>query len=248
MSLHDLACENTATTGTASMVLSGAAQGCNTWDNAGVTNGETVKYSVVTYDLTTHRPKDRETGTGVYTTSTKTCTRVTVNASTNGGSKISLTGLSEVTIMPFASDIGGGGGGVSYANYYNSSEHTIADNVDGQTVEVNTEFVDGSNLASVSGNVITFATSGDYMINVVVEVSSGGTAFNGRVGFYADTNYVTAFRRQGYATADGINDDEIYMQAFARVSAGNTLSFTMDNHTGVTLNYVLNEVTLEKIG
>lgn len=103
MTFHNLAREYTETTGTSDCVLTTAVPGCNTWDNAGVTNGEVVNYGIITYSLTTHRPTHTEIGTGTYTTSTKTLARTTVHSSTNSGSKITLTGLSEVFITPPAS-------------------------------------------------------------------------------------------------------------------------------------------------
>src|SRR5215212_9180276 len=110
MSFHNLAREYTITTGTSDCVLSGAVPGCNTWDNAGVTNAEAVEYSIITYSTTTHRATGTECGSGTYTTSTKTLARTTVESSTNAGSKITLTGLSEVFIIPLASDLAGFGG------------------------------------------------------------------------------------------------------------------------------------------
>lgn len=100
MAFHDLAREYSITTGTSDAVLSGAVPGCLTWDLAGVTNGETVRYTIVTYSTTTNRPTHSEEGVGTYTTSTKTLARTTIKSSTNGGSKITLTGLSEVFITP----------------------------------------------------------------------------------------------------------------------------------------------------
>ena len=105
MALHNLAREYSTTTGISNAVLTGAVPGFNTWDNAGVTNGETVRYGIKTYSLTTGRPTHSETGTGTYTTSTKTVARTTVISSTNGGSKITLTGLSEVFITAITPDI-----------------------------------------------------------------------------------------------------------------------------------------------
>src|SRR3990167_10891399 len=105
MAIHNLAREYSTTTGISNAVLTGAVPGFNTWDNAGVTNGETVRYGIKTYSLTTGRPTHSETGTGTYTTSTKTVARTTVISSTNGGSKITLAGLSEVFITAITPDI-----------------------------------------------------------------------------------------------------------------------------------------------
>lgn len=105
MAFHNLAREYTVTTGTASMVLTGAVPGYNTFELSGVTNSETIHYRVTTFDTLTHRPTHSETGEGVYTTADNTLTRATVEQSTNGGSKIELTGLSEVWITLLEADL-----------------------------------------------------------------------------------------------------------------------------------------------
>ena len=56
MPFRNLAREYSTTTGTSNCVLSGAVPGCNTWDLAGVANGEIVRYGIITYSTTTNRP------------------------------------------------------------------------------------------------------------------------------------------------------------------------------------------------
>jgi hypothetical protein len=104
MAFHNLAREYSTTTGTSDAVLTGAVPGFNTWELAGVTNGETVRYGITTYDTASHRPTHSEVGTGTYNTGTNTLARTTVISSTNAGSKITLTGLSEVFITFLAED------------------------------------------------------------------------------------------------------------------------------------------------
>lgn len=103
MGLHNLARETTTTTGTDDVVLAGAAIGCNTFVDAGVQDGETIHYGLITYNVSTHRPVDSEVGTGVFTLSTLTVSRSVID-STQGGSKIDLTGVSEIFIAPLAND------------------------------------------------------------------------------------------------------------------------------------------------
>lgn len=107
MTFHNIARMYTETTGTGTVTLTTAVPGCLTFDLAGVSNAEVVRYGMITYSLTTNRPTHTEVGTGTYTTSGTTLSRTTVESSTNGGSKITLTGLTEVYLCPLASDLDG---------------------------------------------------------------------------------------------------------------------------------------------
>lgn len=105
MAFHNLAKELSTTLGTADAVVSGAIAGFNTLEDAGVTDGETINYGIVTFDITTHRPTFSEVGIGVYDVATKTVTRASVVDSTNGGAKIVLTGLSWVFIPALSQNL-----------------------------------------------------------------------------------------------------------------------------------------------
>jgi len=95
--LANLARMYTETTGTGTLTLTTAVPSFLTFDNAGVTDGATVTYAL-------YCGPHREIGAGVYTASGLTLTRATVYSSTNGGSKISLTGRSEVFITAAKED------------------------------------------------------------------------------------------------------------------------------------------------
>lgn len=249
MALHNLACEQSVTTGTSNAVLSGAVEGCNTFDLAGVANAESVNYVITTYSLTTHRPTHREVGTGTYTTATKTVARTTVVSSTNAGAKIVMTGLSDVAILPQASEIGGGGGGSGsqYASYYYNTSNTVNNAVNNQVVEIDTELVDANNLASVASNTVTFAGSGDYMITANVTVY-GGAAFNGSITVKMNTTWTVAYKAIGYATADNIADDLFNLSIFSRITGGDTVTLTISNQSGATRTYGLSDLTIVKLG
>lgn len=256
MALHDLAKELSTTTGTADAVLSGAVDGCNTWDDAGVTNGESVKYGIVTFDLTTHRPIARELGTGTYTTSTKTVARTSVVSSSNGGSKITMTGLSHVYITPRSTDYGGGGGGgsIEFAVYQDAGwpSSNLANNASANPATIDTQLVDASGLVTLSSNVFTFNFDGWYAVEAVVyaQKTGGGALGNGEIdmglSFSGASNNINAI----YPAATATNATEAYIHfgGSLNVTSGDTLQPHIDNFSGVTIDTGFVEIRFEKLG
>lgn len=95
--LYDLARMTTLTTGTgASLVLDTAVPTFLSFDDAGVPDGGGVSYAIVD-------GLHRETGRGLYTTSSKTLTRA-VESSTNAGGRINLSGSAVVFITALDKD------------------------------------------------------------------------------------------------------------------------------------------------
>jgi hypothetical protein len=88
----------TATTGTGTITLGSAVDGFQTFTAAGVANGDTVRYCIE--DGTS----SFELGSGVYTASGTTLTRV-VSESSNSNNAISLSGDAIVFITAIAADI-----------------------------------------------------------------------------------------------------------------------------------------------
>jgi hypothetical protein len=95
--LYNLARMTISAGGTGTLTLAGASPGYLTFDNAGVQNGDTVAYGI-------RDGANSETGTGVYTTATKTLTR-SVTVSTNSNNAIDASLSAEVYITARAEDI-----------------------------------------------------------------------------------------------------------------------------------------------
>ena len=87
----------TATTGTGTITLGSAADGYQTFAAAGISNADTVRYTI-------EDGNNWEIGTGTYTASGTTLTR-SVTESSNAGSVINLSGDAVVFLTLAAQDL-----------------------------------------------------------------------------------------------------------------------------------------------
>jgi len=87
----------TSTTGVGTITLGDAAEGFQSFDAGGITDGATVSYTI-------ENGLDFECGTGTYTAAGPTLSRSPVDSS-NGGAAVNLSGTSVVFISPLASDL-----------------------------------------------------------------------------------------------------------------------------------------------
>ncbi len=245
MAYHDLAGEYTTTTGTSNCVLSGAVPGFNTWELAGVTDGETVKYRITTFSTTTNRPTHSETGKGTYATATNTLTRGTVEASTNAGAKIVLTGLSEVYVVASALDFNSGIN--PFASYYQDGAATSVTNTTANaTLDMDTEWVDANGLATLATDIVTVNIPGWYMLTATVGVTAGA-ALNGYVDVYHSQQSDNT--RGIYATADAILRDTFTLPPTLFQNTTTTpLTVKLSNFSGQTVTATVFELTIVKVG
>jgi len=88
---------STSTTGTGTITLGSAVSGFQTFADAGITNGQTVRYAI-------DDGANFEIGSGTYTSSGTTLTR-SVTESSNSDSAISLSGSAEVFIAATVADL-----------------------------------------------------------------------------------------------------------------------------------------------
>ena len=97
ISLGNRAKMSTSTTGTGTITLGSASTGYQTFANAGITNGQTVRYAI-------EDGSNFEIGSGTYTASGTTLTR-SVTESSNSDNAISLSGTAVVFVTATVADI-----------------------------------------------------------------------------------------------------------------------------------------------
>lgn len=247
MAFRNLAREYSTTTGTSNCVLSGAVPGCNTWELAGIANGETVRYGIITYSTTTNRPTHSEVGIGTYDTATNTLTRATVESSTAAGAKITLTGLSEVFINPAAADMN------ALAAYTHNGAVTVIADAANAFLDIDTETVDHGGMCSLSGgNTITFAAVGYYDVDIRVEVVGTSSDFGDGYLYLAPggtAGSVISYDYRGCAAAMAMGTISLKTGGTMPITAAlQTLKVAVYNETGVSINAYVLDVTIQRAG
>ena len=142
ISLGNRAKMSTSTTGTGTISLGSAVSGNQSFDAAGITNGQTIRYAI-------EDGSAFEIGSGTYTSSGTTLTR-SVTESSNSDNAINLSGSAEVFITATVADL--------YIND-GASNLTTTGVIKGGTVEATSDTAAGDNAAmgftSAEGLILT---------------------------------------------------------------------------------------------
>lgn len=134
----------TATTGTGTVTLGSAASGYQSFANAGVSDGSTVRYVI-------EEGNNWEIGTGVYTSAGTTLTR-NVLESSNSGAAITLAGAAEIYITATSEDLSSA---IKVSSQVISADTTVSATQNAMSVGP-VEIADGV--------TVTVATGGRYVI------------------------------------------------------------------------------------
>lgn len=134
----------TATTGTGTVTLGSAASGYQSFADAGVSDGSTVRYVI-------EEGENWEIGTGVYTSTGTTLTR-NVLESSNSGAAITLAGSAEIYITATSEDFSSA---IKVSSQVISADTTVSATQNAMSVGP-VEIADGV--------TVTVATGGRYII------------------------------------------------------------------------------------
>ncbi len=223
---------STSTTGTGTITLGSALTGFQTFDGAGVTNGQTVRYVIEDGD-------NFEIGSGAYTTSGTTLARGATESS-NSDNAINLSGSATVFIAAVAADIFTNDG---------SRSLTTTGVITGGTVEATADTSAGDNAAmghtSVEGLILTGqGSTNDVTIKNdadadVLEIPTGTTNVTvaGNLGVGGT---VTATGTSVFATLDISGDVDVdgTLESDAITLNGTAVTATATLDTGISNNNV----------
>lgn len=156
----------TSTTGTGTITLGSAVTGFQTFADAGITNGMTVRYVIENGD-------NFEIGSGTYTAIGTTLSR-TVSESSNSDSALNLSGSSEVFLTAIAADFDAKldktGGTMTGVLAMGSNAITTSSTVDGRDLSA-----DGTKLDGIEASATADQT--DAEIRAAVEAASDSNVF-----------------------------------------------------------------------
>tara|TARA_R100000654_G_scaffold6748_2_gene17344 strand:- start:4090 stop:4812 length:723 start_codon:yes stop_codon:yes gene_type:complete len=171
---------STTTTGTGTITLGSADTGYQTFAAGGISNGDEVRYVIEHSNGT-----DWEIGTGVYTHSGTTLTRVLSSSST--GSLLNLSGTSTVFISPSAADLTLTGAAHNFTSFTaTAGQTTFSVNYNAGNILIFTNGVklDSSSFTASNGTSVVLG-SGAAAGDIVEVVEYGGAA----AGNFSSTSF-----------------------------------------------------------
>lgn len=208
----------TATTGTTSPITLGAAvAGYQTFAAAGVSNGDTVAYTI-------EDGANWECGTGVYTSSGTTLTRNVV-ASSSGTTTITLSGAANVYVTALASDLQVG---------------TAANNIVALDGSAKLPAVDGSALTTLNASNLSSGTVAATRMpaltgDITTSLGSVATSLTNSVVTFAKMATAAIASASDYlaATSSKILVADNVWSAAAETAVSYSATVTLDLSTGV---------------
>jgi hypothetical protein len=159
--LFNLARMTTATTGTGTITLGASVSGYLTFAQAGASDGDTISYAI-------SDGANSEIGTGVYTASGTTMTRI-VGKSTNANTAISLSGSAQIAITERAEDF------LAFDSPMSLTDNQKSQGRSNIGVEKKNYIINGAMMISQENGTTAGSTTGFYAVDQFFTNYSGTT-------------------------------------------------------------------------
>ncbi len=224
ISLGNRAKMSTSTTGTGTITLGSAVSGFQTFADAGITNGQTVRYAI-------DDGANFEIGSGTYTSSGTTLTR-SVTESSNSDSAISLSGSAEVFIAATVADLN-----PLYAANPDSPTAPSATGSNAVAIGPNSTSSASQSIAIGSGTVASHAFAVAIGYNAQANTAFGATALTKS---YASGQYSFAAAIDNNTSSYGATGDHsVAIGPNAKASGYGSLSLGKQNTASASYSTVV---------
>lgn len=235
----------TATTGTGTITLGSAADGYQTFAAAGISNGDTVRYTLEDGD-------NWEIGTGTYTASGTSLTRA-VTESSNSGSAINLSGDAVVFLTLAAQDLSPtvtltgavtGSGTLTDLGDVSISTTATAD----PTLTLSGDASGSATFTNLGNATLTVTVADDSHNHVISNIDGLQTALDAKLASssYTASDVLTKIKTVDGSgsgldadTVDGIQGSSIVQTSDSRLTNSRTCNNSFDNPTTARSNLSL---------